>query len=130
MSLRTFELKQEHIILLSKLNWGMREDHSMRVMADTTIAPFIHNMGGEDDEEVIPFGENTIYEGINLVLNGMTDQPEYDLPDFTPEQKNQFMALYKELPTAVEVILRTQGFTLGIYKAKYPGREWKLVTPK
>jgi len=114
MSLVRLELKEEHIKLLKHLRWSVK---------DNLI------QGISNDEDAVPFGENNIYEAIDLILNGMP--PAFDpfeteeLPEYSEEQKAEWDKLYAELPTALDIILFNGSFELGKYKTKYHDRHWK-----
>jgi hypothetical protein len=117
MSVIKFELKQEHVKLLKHLRWSKNNNN------------LIVNIS--DDEESVPFGENNIYEAIDLVLNG---RPEDFNPfettepiEYSDEQKKYFDQLYSELPTALDIILYNSNFELGLYKTKWHFRDWKKV---
>lgn len=116
MSLRRLELKEEHVKLLKHLRFSL--DNKTNVI-----------VGISDEEDSVPFGENNIYEAIDLVLNGMP--PLFDpfqteeLPEYSEEQKAEWDKLYSELPTALDIICFNGSFELGKYKTKYHDRNWK-----
>ena len=118
MSVIKFELKKEHIILLKNLRWGLMENKFIVSTEDIT-------------EDPAPFGADTIYEGIDLVLNG---KPESFDPmnstepkTYTTEQIAEWDKLISELPTALDIILYNGTFELGTYRTKYHIRDWKKV---
>jgi hypothetical protein len=118
MSIIVFELKRDHLSLLKNLRW--RTDNNVIVStADEgdTIAPV--------------FGMNTIYEAIDLILNGKPTDIDplthEDWIEYTPEQKAEWDKLFAELPLALEVILFNGHFELGTYKARYHDRIWKKI---
>jgi hypothetical protein len=47
--------------------------------------------------------------------------------DWTDEQKEEMDKLLSELPLALDIVLNTQSFELGLYKTKFHVREWKKV---
>jgi hypothetical protein len=118
MSTIVFELKQEHIYLLKNLAW--RNDNNVIVStADEgdTIAPV--------------FGANSIYEAIDLILNGkpanIDPLTHEDWIEYTPEQKAEWDKLFGELPLALEIILFNGHFETGTYKARYHDKIWKKI---
>lgn len=116
MSVLKLELKEEHLKLLKFLRWSAK---------DNVI------VGVSGEEESVPFGENNIYEAIDLILNGVpVDFNPFtteDLPEYTSEQKEAWDKLYSELPTALDIILFNGHFELGTYKTKYHDRNWKKI---
>jgi hypothetical protein len=113
-----FELKKEHLLLLKNLSWTMSSDK------------IIMNVKNEADEIAPPFGFDSIYEAIDLFLNGKTkevDPTNGEFSDYTKEQIEEWDKLYSELPTALEIILSSNGFELGEYKTKNSTREWKKI---
>lgn len=117
MSILKFDLKEEHVKLLKHLRWSKDKNNVI--------------VGLDDDEDAIPFGENNIYEAIDLILNGRPEDVnalEDDEPViYSEDQKANWDNLYKELPIALDIILYTGKFELGSYKTKYHDRNWKKV---
>lgn len=117
MSVLNFTLKQEHLALLRAMNWSLHLNKFI-VSAEDFLT----------DES--PFGGDNIYEDMDLILNG---KPEDFDPVFTDEPLQigeekiaEFNKLLSELPMALEVVLRTQSFEIGEYRAKYHQRfSWK-----
>ena len=60
MSALVFELKSEHVMLLKHLRWSVNKDN------------IISGVGVEEGDIAPPFGDNNIYEAIDLILNGKT----------------------------------------------------------
>lgn len=116
MSILKLELKEEHLKLLKFLRWSIK---------DNVI------IGISNDEDSLPFGENNIYEAIDLILNGMPpDHDPFNSSDvivYTDEQKEKWDRLYSELPIALDIILFNGNFELGMYKTKYHDRFWKKM---
>ncbi len=111
MSVITFELKKEHILLLTKLRWNLQYANTL----------YVSQFGENETQDLI-----NIYEEVDLILNG---KPEIfdpsDFRDYTPEQKAGWDLLLSELPTALDILLYTGSFDLGHYKTKYNIRLWK-----
>ncbi len=118
MSVLKLELKEEHVKLLKFLRFKLNKT--------TNIIE-----GIADEEDSVPFGENNIYEAIDLILNGVP--PKFDpfnteeLPEFSEEQKAEWDKLYEELPMALDIILFNGSFELGTYKTKFHDRNWKKI---
>lgn len=116
MSVIIFELKEEHVKLLKHLKWSMMDNNF--IVSAEDIA-----------EDTAPFGVDTLYEGIDLILNGRPSNFDplntYDPPAYTPEQIAEWDKLYKELPTALDLILFNGHFQLGTYKTRFHNRSWK-----
>lgn len=118
MAILKFELTDKHVKLLKYLRWSINKNN------------FI--VGTEDEtEDPAPFGDNNLYDALNLILNGKpanfdpfnTDQPN----EYSDEQKKEWDELYAELPTALDIILFNGNFELGTYKTKYHDRDWKKI---
>jgi len=116
MSVLKFELKKEHILLLKNLRWSVNKENIISAVAD------------EGDDIAPPFGENNIYEAIDLILNGKPNNIDplthEDFITYSDEQKAEWDKLYSELPLALSIILQTQKFETGNYKAKYHDQVW------
>lgn len=122
MSVVKFELKKEHVLLLKHIEWCSKNN-------------IIIGTKELDDDEApyyVPFGCDTLYEGIDLILNGrpeafdplnQTEPNEYSI-----EQKIEWDKLYRELPTALDIILTNGHFELGTYSSKFQQRNWKKIT--
>jgi hypothetical protein len=119
MSVIIFELKQEHLTLLEHLNFSVNKDNIIQGVKD------------EIDNIAPPFGANSIYEAFDLIFNGKPDGVDPFTTEteiqYSEEQKAEWDALYRELPTAIEIILKTKSFTLGKYKCFSYNNIWKLI---
>lgn len=119
MSVIVFELKEEHVKLVKHLRWSVNKNNIISGVAD------------EGDEIAPPFGENNIYDAIDLIINGrpadFNPLEEEEIKEYSAEEKAKYDALYKELPTALEIILSVGTFDLGTYRTKYHDRNWKKV---
>lgn len=119
MSVILFELTENHVKLLKYLRWSLNKQNIISGVAD------------EGDDIAPPFGENNIYDAMDLILNG---QPEdfdplntTEVKVYSDEQKAEWDKLYAELPIALEVILFNGSFELGKFKTKYHDRNWKQL---
>jgi hypothetical protein len=119
MSVIVFELTEKHVKLLKHLRWSINAQNIISGVAD------------EGDDVAPPFGENNIYDAIDLILNGVPENfnplEEEEIREYTDEQKAEWDKLYNELPTALDVILYNASFELGTYKTKYHDRNWRKV---
>jgi hypothetical protein len=117
MSLIKFELKEEHIKLLKHLKWGLTENKFIISAEDV-------------NEDIAPFGADSIYEAFDLILNGKPPKfnpIETEMVSYTKEQCEEWDKILSELPLALEIILHLNNFELGWYKAKYHDRLWKKI---
>lgn len=118
MSILILELTETHVKLLKQLRWSVNKKG------------FI--VGTEDDEiDPAAFGENNIYEAIDLILNGRPANFDplktEDLPVYTTEQMDEWDKLYTELPMALDIIMYNGNFDLGTYRTKFHDRQWKKI---
>ena len=118
MSVIVFELKEEHVKLLKQLRWSKNKENIISGVSD------------EGDDIAPPFGENNLYDAIDLILNGVpADFKPFDTEDikeYSAEQKAEWDKLYSELPMALDVILYNGHFNTGTYRTKFHDRNWKL----
>ena len=110
MSLVTFTLTEQHLKLLKFLRWSINDKG------------FI--VGTEDEiEDPAPFGENNLYEAIDLILNGMPEDFDpfntEDIKVYSDEQKAEWDKLYSELPMALDIVLFNGHFELNTYATQY-----------
>jgi hypothetical protein len=118
MSVIKFELTKNHVKLLKHLRWSVNDNGFIVSTEDET-------------EDTAPFGENNLYDAMDLILNGMPEGIDpfthEELIEYSDEQKAEWDALYAELPMALDVILFNGHFNLGHYKTKFHFRDWKTV---
>ncbi len=116
MSVLKLELKEEHLKLLKYLKWSVNNNIIV---------------GVSNDEDSVPFGENNIYEAIDLILNGMPENHDpfntEELVEYSDEQKAEWDKLYSELPIALSIVLQRGSFEIGSFKAKYHDQVWKKI---
>jgi hypothetical protein len=118
MSVITLELTETHVKLLKHLRWSLNRKG------------FI--VGTEDDEiDPAAFGENNIYDAIDLILNGLPADFDplntEDLKVYSEEQMDEWDKLYSELPIALDIIMFNGSFELGTYKTKFHDRNWRKI---
>lgn len=118
MSVIKLELTENHVKLLSHLRWSINSKN------------FI--IGTEDEkEDPAPFGENNLYDAMDLILNGKPEDFDpfntSDIKKYSPEQMVEWDKLYAELPMALDIILYNGHFELGTYKTKFHFKEWKKI---
>ena len=115
MSVIKFELKEEHVKLLKNLRWSIKGN-------------LIVNMHNDGDDYIPPFGENDLYEAIDVILNGKpTNFDPFntdEMVEYTDEQKAVWDELYNQLPTALDIVLYNGSYELGLYKTKWHLRNW------
>jgi hypothetical protein len=115
MSVLKFELKEEHVKLLKNLRWSIRDN-------------VIVNMFNDGEDYIPPFGEDNLYEAMDIILNGVPE--DFDpmttdsFKEYSSEQKSQWDKLYSELPIALDIVLFNGNYELGTYKTKWHLRNW------
>lgn len=118
MSIIKLELTETHIKLLKHLRWAINKNNFISATEDESIDP-------------APFGENNIYDAIDLILNGRPEDFEpfktEDIKEYSSEQKAEWDVLYAELPMALDIILFNGNFELGLYRTKFHLRDWKKI---
>lgn len=118
MSVLVQEVTEQHIKLLKHLKWSVNNKG------------FIVNT---EDEEIdpAPFGENNIYEAIDLILNGLPVDFDplntEEMKVYSEEQMDAWDKLYVELAVVLDIILFNGSFELGTYRTKFHDRNWKKV---
>lgn len=118
MSVLTFNLTENHIKLLRNLRWDLSKDKLI--------------VSSEDYLDNVPmFGEDNIYEAIDLILNGKPDDFDPLNTDsqnsYSEEQIVEWDKLISELPTALDIILFNGNFETGTYTSKYHIRNWRKL---
>lgn len=118
MSRIKFNLKEEHLLLLKNLRWSKNENNVLVSL--------------DESEDPVLISTDNIYEDIDVILNGRPKDfkpNEVEEPfECTPAQKAKWDKLLAELPTALEIVLTCQTFTLGKYSANFATRDWSLIT--
>ena len=119
MSVITFELKEEHLKLLKFLRWRINDK---RLIESTETTE-------EKDEAPRPFGEDNLYVGIDLILNGKPEEfnalVAEEVKVFSKEEIDLMDKIYSELPVALEIVLFSGKFEAGTYVARFHDRQWK-----
>lgn len=113
MSVTKFELKEEHVKLLTNIQWNLQHGTTLLVSEFNDV-----------ESQVLV----NIYEEVDLILNGASNTQEAfgeEFDDYTPEQKATWDKLLAELPVALDIILYTGKTELGFYKTKFNVRAWK-----
>lgn len=116
MSILKFEVTEQHLLLLKHLRWSINKNG------------FI--IGTEDEEiDPAPFNENSLYEAIDLILNGKRDltQDSFLAVEYSQAQKEEWDKLYSELPTVLSIVLQRQSFELGKFRTKWHDLDWKKI---
>lgn len=112
MSILKFTLNENHLKLIKHLAWGELKDGVISTEGKTPFGGFDHY----DDMATILYGKPENH-------NPMTDEPH----EWSDEQIKEMDDLLQQLPMAIEVVLSTQSFELGLYKSKWHIREWKKI---
>lgn len=118
MSVTKVTITEDHLKLLKNLQWSLGKDGIIMGVKD------------EGDGIAPPFGMNTIYEAIDLILNGASSvaiESDDDLPSYSQEQIEAWDKLYSELPLVLDVILFRGNFDTGTFRTKYHIRDWKKI---
>jgi len=118
MSVIKLELTEKHIKLLKHLRWSINKRNFIVSTED-------------ENEDPAPFGENNLYEAIDLILNGKPSNFDplnsENFIEYSDEQKQEWDTLYSELPMALDIILFNGNFELGIYKTQFHNRNWQKI---
>lgn len=119
MSIVTLEIKEDHLKLLKHLRWSLKDN-------------IVSGVGHDGDDYIPVFGENNLYDAMDIILNGVPEGFDpfntEDIKEYSEEQKAEWDKLYSELPIALDIILFNGHFELGTYKTKYHFRDWKKIT--
>lgn len=119
MSIVTLEIKEDHLKLLKHLRWSLKDN-------------IVSGVGHDGEEDIPPFGENNLYDAIDIILHGVPEDFDpfntEDIKEYSEEQKAEWDKLYSELPIALDIILFNGHFELGTYKTKFHFRDWKKIT--
>lgn len=119
MSIVTLEIKEDHLKLLKHLRWSLKDN-------------IVSGVGHDGEEDIPPFGENNLYDAIDIILHGVPEDFDpfntEDIKEYSEEQKAEWDKLYSELPIALDIILFNGHFELGTYKTKFHDRVWKKIT--
>ena len=119
MSVIKLTITDDHIKLVKQLRWSLNsENHIVAV-------------GHDGVENVPPFGENNLYEAIDIILNGIPEGFDpfsmEEEPVYTEEQKAAWDKLYEELPMVLDIIMFNGHFETGTYKTRYHFRNWVKI---
>lgn len=117
MSIVQIKITEQHLILLKNIHWSIEDGFIISKL---------------DDASVAPFGGDSLYEGMDIILNGINEKSidinNEDPIEYSDQQKLEWDKLYAELPYVLEILLSNLQVELGIYRAKYHDRVWKKVS--
>lgn len=116
MALIKFTLTDEHLNLIKNLNWDF--DLFAKEGDEGKLPQLVEDK---------PFGEGHMYEQMQLILDGprtITDPNDTVSFFMDDEIKARYDKLILELPTALQIVLSTQGFEVGNYKTKSHFIDW------
>jgi hypothetical protein len=113
MGIERFELTQEHLNLLKHLKF--------------TTDEFLIVSTDDVDVSKVTFGENSLYDGRDLILNATRHKSDNDFESITysDEEIERFDKLFKELPKALEICIQFQSFKTGKFYKRFHDYEWK-----
>ena len=118
MSVIKLTITENHIKLLTNLRWSSKDGA-------------IVSLGHDGDDYIPPFGENNLYEAIDLILNGVPEGFDpfntESTKEYPEEQKSDWDKLYNELPMVLDIVLYNGNFDIGTYKTKWHLRGWKKI---
>lgn len=114
MSLLKFELTEQHIALCRFTDWEQYHIRKEGIAIDNEIA------------------KNHMYDEFGLILYGKpdvspleSDPTSSEEVDWSDEQKEAMDKYFRELPTALQIMLHTGKFESGNYKTKHYDINWK-----
>ena len=118
MSVLKLTVTEDHIKLLRRLSWSEKDGA-------------IVSLGHDGDDYIPPFGENNLYDAMDIILNGVPEDFDpfntEEIKEYSEEQKAEWDKLYSELPTVLDIVLYNGNFEIGTYKTKFHIREWKKI---
>lgn len=103
--MKTFELKKEHLKLLSSMYVGWQDMES----------------GAPEIDPKRPYGDSNVPRSIHFILTGE------DGDDLYESIETEYWKLHEETETALQIILATMSFQVGTYQLEGYGRDWKLI---
>ena len=113
MGIERFELTEEHLKLLKHLKF--------------TTDEFLIVSTDDVGISKISFGENSLYDGMDLILNATRHRSdnEFEFTTYSDEEILRFDKLFKELPKALEICIQFQQFKVGSFYKRFHDYEWK-----
>lgn len=115
MSVTKFELKEEHVKLLTNIQWNLQHGKTL----------LVSEFNDAESQVLVD-----IYEEVDLILNGTLNSKDslgIDFDDYSIEQKTEWDKLLSELPMALDIFLYTGKMELGVYMTKFNVRAWKKI---
>jgi len=117
---RRFELKKEHLALISALKY------------DAISMSILFN---EYNETLTPFGGIDLVTDLGDILIGreLSDEDKLRLTDLGGDFKSRdndmgwAMDFYREIPVALEVISNRRTFELGLFRTRWYETDWKKI---
>jgi tRNA(Leu) C34 or U34 (ribose-2'-O)-methylase TrmL len=130
MAIKKFIITENHIKLIKNLKFSLTDDKKHLI----SLQKHENDVAEEHGKINSSFGGENNYEDISIIINGKPSNETFDLIkaeelySFTPEQKAEMDKLMEELPTALEIVLATQSFSIGEYKMKLHIGEWIKIS--
>ena len=120
MAILKITITDDHLKLIKQLRWSVNTENH------------IVALGHDGVENLPPFGEDNLYEAIDMILNGVPEGFDPFNTDearvYSQEQMDEWDKLYGELPTVLDCLMYKGDFETGTYKTKWHDRLWKKVS--
>ena len=110
----TFELTQQHLALLQRMNVGWQDCE----------------FGAPEIDPKRPYGNSGVLEDIAEILGETPRGPATwgDEREFSAEQEERFNRLHRETQTALQVVLASRSFAPGVYRTSMRYKmDWTLA---
>jgi len=107
-----FKLTEQHLNLIRRMNIRYNE---------------YCGFGAPEVDPKRPYGNSGVYYDIGEILDIVPENGDPDYPEFTEEQEEKMLALHKETAKALQVIVASGSFELGIYEAEEYRDNWRKV---
>lgn len=107
-----FELTEQHLKLIHRMNVGY-DDYC--------------EFGAPAIDPKRPYGNSSVYYDIGEILRIDPEGGTLEDPEFTEEQEEFMLDIHKSTAEALQVILASGSFELGIYEAEKYKHNWVKV---
>lgn len=108
----TFELTEQHLKLIRRMNIGYND---------------WCEFGAPEINPKRPYGNSSVYYDIGEILNIVPAAGDPEDPEFSDEQENKMLEIHKETAKALQVIVASGSFELGLYEAEEYHDNWRKV---
>jgi len=113
--------------MFDKIRFELTDQHLKLIRRMTVKYNDYCEFGAPEIDPKRPYGNSSVYYDIGEILNIEPKGGDIDDPEFTEEQKEFMLALHKSTAKALQVILASGSFEIGVYESEEYLDNWVKI---